>query len=289
MATADSYAIALRLAGPLQAWGVRSRFNRRETATEPTKSGLVGLLAAALGRRRDEPIDDLVALKVAVRTDVPGTLLRDFHTVSDYSGHPLPSAAVDSKGRQKLTSPQVFTKVTERYYLQDAVFVVGVSGPVGVIRELAEALLRPAFPLFLGRRCCVPTQPLLLAADYHSPAQGAADAAQALMEGDALSAVRRMAWQPNVAARRVPVRPAADDAGCIHLPVTVDDPDGEEVVTDLPLSFSPFARSLIERRVRRRWVRVPAEAPSAPVDDGSGRGGPSAGAPRAEEANAERD
>ena len=54
--------LLLRLKGPLQSWGDSSRFTRRETRQEPTKSGVLGLLAAAQGRRRGDPIEDLAGL-----------------------------------------------------------------------------------------------------------------------------------------------------------------------------------------------------------------------------------
>ncbi len=63
--------LVLRLAGPMQSWGGRSQFNRRDTLTEPTKSGLIGLLAAAQGRRRQDSIEDLLGLTFGVRTDQP--------------------------------------------------------------------------------------------------------------------------------------------------------------------------------------------------------------------------
>ena len=72
--------LLLRLAAPLQSWGEDSKFETRRTRREPTKSGVIGLLAAALGRRRYEPLDDLRGLRFAVRVDQEGELLRDFHT-----------------------------------------------------------------------------------------------------------------------------------------------------------------------------------------------------------------
>ncbi|MCI0686537.1 MAG: type I-E CRISPR-associated protein Cas5/CasD [Sporichthyaceae bacterium] len=240
--------LVLRLAGPLQSWGVRSQFNRRDTAGEPTKSGIVGLLAAADGRRRQDPIEDLLGLTLGVRTDKPGALLRDYHTVGDYRGVRLRSAAVNAKGEQKPTSPEKFTHVTERFYLQDAVFVVAVGGPAGLLETLREALRRPAFPLALGRRACVPTQPVLL-----DPA--AKDATSGLWAGDPLSVLTRVPWQVSAqhvrSLERQRVRPAMVD-----LPVTVDDPDGDDVLLDLPRSFDPKARSFTARRVRHAWARV---------------------------------
>lgn len=133
--------LLLRLAAPLQSWGENSRFEARRTRREPTKSGVIGLLAAALGRRRDEPLDDLKSLRFAVRVDREGELLRDFHTA-----------------RNEKTA-----YVTERYYLADAVFLAGLeSGDEEFLRKLDAALRAPAFPLFLGRRSCPPTPPLSL-------------------------------------------------------------------------------------------------------------------------------
>ena len=96
--------LKLRLAGPLQSWGAASRFTRRDTEEAPTKSGLLGLLAAAEGRRRSDPIEDLVGLELAVRIDQRGSLLRDFHTAHhQLTGSPMP--------------------LTERFYWADAVLL----------------------------------------------------------------------------------------------------------------------------------------------------------------------
>lgn len=73
--------LLLRLAGPMQAWGDSARFVRRTTRHEPTKSGVVGLLASALGRGREESVEDLAQLEMGVRADQPGTLLRDFQAL----------------------------------------------------------------------------------------------------------------------------------------------------------------------------------------------------------------
>jgi CRISPR system Cascade subunit CasD len=134
--------LLLRLAAPLQSWGVASKFDTRDTAREPTKSGVIGLLAAALGRRRTEGLDDLKALRFGVRIDQPGTLLRDFHT-----------ARLNEK------DPPF---VTTRYYLADAVFLVGLEGEDYFLQELAAALKNPVFPLYFGRRSCPPVGQLVL-------------------------------------------------------------------------------------------------------------------------------
>lgn len=126
--------LLLRFAAPMQSWGDGSRFSRRDTRREPTKSGVVGFVAAAFGRRRTDAIDDIASLSYGVRIDRNGVLLRDFHTARNES--------------------QAF--VSERYYLADAIFLVGLSGERTFLEQIDQAIRSPVFPLFLGRRSCPP-------------------------------------------------------------------------------------------------------------------------------------
>jgi CRISPR system Cascade subunit CasD len=128
--------LLLRLGAPLQSWGSDSKFERRTTQREPTKSGVIGILAAALGRTREESLDDLARLNFGVRIDQPGQLLRDFHTAR----HTEDKAPY----------------VTKRYYLSDAVFLAGLEGETEFLELLASAVDSPVFPLYLGRRSCPP-------------------------------------------------------------------------------------------------------------------------------------
>ena len=75
--------LLMRLAGPMQSWGTRSRFSNRDTGLEPSRSGVIGLLCAALGRPREAPLDDFLPLKMAVRVDREGRLMRDYHTAQN--------------------------------------------------------------------------------------------------------------------------------------------------------------------------------------------------------------
>ncbi|MCC3769500.1 type I-E CRISPR-associated protein Cas5/CasD [Streptomyces sp. UNOC14_S4] len=239
---ADTRVLLLRLAGPLQSWGDRSAFNRRETRPEPTKSGIVGLLAAAAGRPRGAALDDLAGLDLGIRTDQPGSILRDYHTVSDYRGRPLPAAAVNAKGLQKPTSPAKHTHVTQRFYLQDAVFVAALEGPDELVTALEHALRRPVFPLALGRRSCTPTQPLVLG----------------LRARGLLEALQEEPWQVHKRVRERWGR-RHNNADRIDLPVTLDDLDGNETRDDVPLSFTVRARAFTTRRVRHTYLSVPTD------------------------------
>ena len=144
--------LLLRLAAPLQAWGADSKFETRKTGREPTKSGVIGLLAAALGLRRDEreALLRLTGLRFGVRVEREGQLLVDYHT---------------AKTRDEKTS-----YVTYRHYLQDAVFLAGIeSTDTALLQQLQQALLHPAFPLYLGRRCPGRQSRILLDADPLEP------------------------------------------------------------------------------------------------------------------------
>lgn len=132
--------LLLRLAAPLQSWGSNSKFEIRTTEKRPTKSGVVGMLAASLGWGRNADLSELNALKFGVRADREGEDITDFHTVhSEKSSY-----------------------VTYRHYLSDAVFLAGLEGKEGFLKNLETALQNPKFALFLGRRSCPPTLPIVL-------------------------------------------------------------------------------------------------------------------------------
>lgn len=144
--------LLLRLAGPMQSWGTTSRFDQRDTGKEPSKSGVIGLIAAALGIYRELWNDDLKALAglvMGVRHDRPGVLKRDYQTAQN----------VISADRSKIHE----TAVTTRDYLADAVFLVGLEGADRSLLERAHAALRnPVWPLALGRKSYVPSEPIWL-------------------------------------------------------------------------------------------------------------------------------
>lgn len=131
--------ILLKFAGPLQSWGTDSHFERRDTDRYPSKSAVIGMIAASCGFRRDEDdkINELNSLDFALRVDQPGKLLRDFH--------------IATKKRENGKVDRIY--VTNRYYLQDAVFVVAIGSTNNLLIEaISDSLKSPYFQPFLGRR-----------------------------------------------------------------------------------------------------------------------------------------
>lgn len=242
--------LVLRLAGPLQSWGLTSEHNMRGTADRPTRSGVVGLLAAAQGRRRGADITDLVGLEFGVRVDQPGSVLHDYHTVTSLDGSALLSAKVNAKGRQVPTGPKKYTHLTRRSYLQDAVFVVVLSGPTELLAALGAAVRAPRFGLSLGRRSCVPSEPVLL------PGPDGRD--DWLWNGHVVDVLHRVPWQASAHMRD------RDRSGAtVSLPATVDralDTEGAGVpdaLSDVPVNFDHRLRGFRTREVSHLWVGVP--------------------------------
>ena len=141
--------LLLRFHGPMQSWGTTSRFDERDTQLEPSKSGVLGLVCAALGRDRAEPIEDLAALRMGVRVDREGVLMRDYHTAT---------GVMLATGKAKRDR----TVLSRRYYLADAVFLVGLEGDLDLLVSIQGALGKPVWPLSLGRKSFAPSSPVWL-------------------------------------------------------------------------------------------------------------------------------
>lgn len=132
--------ILLKLTGPMQSWGTSSRFETRMSDYYPSKSGVIGIIAASLGYNRDE--DDIIKklndLDFAVRVDQEGVLKRDFHIAAEYVG-----------------KKELKNHLTNRYYMEDAVFVVAISHEDDKwMDEILQGLKYPYFQPFMGRRSC---------------------------------------------------------------------------------------------------------------------------------------
>lgn len=152
--------LLLRLEGPLQSWGQRGRWTVRDTALQPTKSGVVGLLACALGWAEDAQIRSLSEqIKMAVRVDASGTVMTDYHTIG--GGYDKPQL-LTAEGKPKLSSGRPHTEISNRDYLCSASFVVALYVENALAAQLASALDDPKWPIFLGRKSCPPATPILL-------------------------------------------------------------------------------------------------------------------------------
>ncbi|AJC62054.1 type I-E CRISPR-associated protein Cas5/CasD [Streptomyces sp. 769] len=158
--------ILIHLCAPLQSFGEHSAFTERDTHPRPTRSALIGLLAAALGRRRGAELRDLRSLRFTIRTDRPGVRLVDFHTVG--GGMPREQTVPSANGTRK--KEETATVVTRRHYLSDAAFTVAIDGEPGLLATLTAALQAPRWPLYLGRRACPPAGPLVVATDLDDAA-----------------------------------------------------------------------------------------------------------------------
>lgn len=160
--------LALRLEGPLQSWGFESQYNRRNTGLLPTKSAILGMCCAALGIPRGseeekallEQCLDLRLLTVAIPrslkygekpTELSVRRITDYHTVQ-YT---------------KTASGSIKdTHLTYRQYLCDASFTCVLSGNAKLINRLAkdergQGLENPVWGIWLGRKACIPTAPVL--------------------------------------------------------------------------------------------------------------------------------
>lgn len=220
--------LLLRLAAPLQAWGADSKFETRKTNREPTKSGVLGMLAAALGIRRDqtEELEKLKSLHFGVRVEREGSLLVDFHTAKapkKSKSYTTEFIAWIELALAKAPEENI-SYITYRHYLQDAVFLVGLeSKDEAYLHLLEDALSHPAFPLYLGRRSCPPTLPLCLG----------------IRESDLKEALLK---EPDLCGKQEKQKRIVMDA----LP-------GERNIAlqrDIPISFDPRHRQYADRAVQ---------------------------------------
>jgi CRISPR system Cascade subunit CasD len=221
------HTILLRLAGPMQSWGSRSRFGERDTEREPTKSGVIGLVCAALGRPREAPLEDLARLRVGVRVDREGVLERDFQTALQVRKSD-PSAKPD-------------TTTSNRYYLADAVFLVGLEGDdLALLESVDRALSRPRWSIALGRKAFVPGEQVRLQ--------------DGLRRDTPLE--RALTEYPRLAKAREGARAEGGEVEKLRLQVECRPGEPGEVRQDVPLSFVSDARKFGIRNVRYQELPV---------------------------------
>ena len=158
--------LILRLEGALQSWGENAKWDFRDSSSMPTKSGIVGLLGCAMGlERNSEVLAELAQnIVIAVRADRPGEKFVDFQTVQ---GDPLLAAT----GKPKTTGNTILSPHT---YLQDACFTVFIQTSAEWQTRILAALENPKWCMYLGRKNCVPSRPVLECKDADYPTLEAA-------------------------------------------------------------------------------------------------------------------
>jgi CRISPR system Cascade subunit CasD len=213
--------LLLLLSAPLQSWGVQGNYTERDTGREPSKSGVIGLLACALGQGRHEPIGDLAALRMGVRVDREGKVSRDFHTAGE-GGIYRANGNIEKEN----------VVVSNRYYLADAHFLVGLeSRDDALLSRLHNALMRPVWPLYLGRKAFVPSEPPYLPDGL-------------LLNTTLEDALATYPYQGR------PYEPIP-----LQLRWVLDDDSGYERRYDTPISFAE--RRFLPRFVSTRWEKAP--------------------------------
>lgn len=238
--------LQLRFEGPLQSWGGRSKFYFRDTTREPTKSGLIGLIGCALGYPRyDTRLEKFDSqLRMGVRVDREGVIINEFQTID--SGYITADRSFQSKGI-----------IRTKQYLQDASFLVLLTGEPSVLDTIEEALINPRWPYYLGRKCCVPSMPILMDMDRSVKSEYAS------LE-EALSKI------PYSCPYTIPIKRRNKDI-TLELRCVVGDSHGELTRTDAIRANK--SRMYGIRRVREFWVSVviPAlehtEASAKPTND----------------------
>jgi CRISPR system Cascade subunit CasD len=226
--------IALLLDGPMQSWGHTSRFERRSTALHPTRSGVLGLIAAALGidKQASNEAKQLVRFAPLNLTTVTlprhshraGHLhirrLEDYHTAT---GIRRASGKVDADA----------TVQSYRHYLLDARFGVLLQGPSALLDEIVAALRNPKWGVWLGRKCCLPATPVLVGPP----------------------GTRAEAWQQLLKRTRYTGSETEDQFDRV-IEVTPETP-GADMIEDTPLGYG----GPIGERHSPRWIqRVPGTA-----------------------------
>jgi len=221
--------VLLALVGPMQSWGTMSRFAVRDTGRAPSKSGVVGLCAAALGRRRDEPIEDLALLQMGVRVDAEGRVQRDFHTAQEIT---------QANGKLR-----PYPIVSKRYFLADAAFLVALEGDREVVKSIDEALRCPRWPLFLGRRAFPPSGPV----------------GRGIVDKPLDDALATAAWVDPSKRRKERLRRQLKEGENIRLRTVVDTSldEATEIRRDQPVSFQE--RAFIDRPTKTGYVPLTPE------------------------------
>lgn len=224
--------LLLRLTAPMQSWGVMSRFSRRDTGKEPSKSGVIGLLCAALGISRDDANADNPLFAELIKTKMGVLVLREGVLQSDY--HTAQNIAIASGGTRKPT------ELSTRFYLADADFLVALeSENRETLGTIQTALKNPQWQLFLGRKAFAPAAPVFFR-------EGVITTEKSLEDFLRSRELKEILDEYNIEFGAK----SFDVHGRNRLIVETN--DGSETRPDVPLSFA--ARRFTNRRVKTGFI-----------------------------------
>lgn len=216
--------LLLKISPHMQSWGVGDKFvESRKTNRFPTKSGVIGLIASALGWDRDHDLTDLNKLRMGVRIDSPGDMAYDYQTTKMF----------EDKA----------SKLSHRWYLTDAVFLVALEGDdLEFLNDIAWALDHPAFNIFAGRKA-FPLNP---------------DLVQSVTEDSTIEEVfDSTPWMGVEFDKPDKLEVLIDAKG---------DEDNLLTLTDLPVSFDYDSREWADRTIARSWVDLKKDEESFSSD-----------------------
>jgi len=158
----------------MASWGEIAVGATRHTANYPSKSAIIGLMAAALGiKRSDEKAQQQMqqGYEIAVEVYAQGSLLRDYHTTEVPMGKILSHwrtrkdevMAIQHQERSVAKSNRPNPVLSSREYRSDALALVAVKALENApfdLPTIQEHLNRPRFHLYLGRKSCPLAAPL---------------------------------------------------------------------------------------------------------------------------------
>ena len=164
--------LVFRIYAPMASWGEAAVGGTRPSATYPGRSAILGLLAAALGIRRDETERQAAlgeVVEVAVKQVSPGVLIRDYHT-TQVPGRTAAKGVRSRRDELAVRKDRLNTILSTREYRCDGYWTVAVrltDTSSWTLAELEAALRRPGFVPYLGRKSCplaAPLDPRIVAA-----------------------------------------------------------------------------------------------------------------------------
>ena len=164
--------LIIRLEAPLMAFGGETIDNYGVIRRFPSASMLTGLLSNALGWRRtqaqdhQELQDRLVFAARIDREPAGGVRLTDFQTAQLRASDTGWTTRGRPEGRAGGANTYNAPHLRYRDYFADMRVTVSLrldpAGSFPILDDLAESLQQPARPLFIGRKPCLPSEPLFV-------------------------------------------------------------------------------------------------------------------------------